>query len=62
MFDMYEHSYEYKRAFVVDKCGPCGRDIYTSEEYYDFDGEIVCEDCIYKYLTEHKKEAEEDDN
>ncbi len=28
------------------RCAWCGGSIYAGEEYYDFDGESVCRECI----------------
>ena len=28
------------------RCAWCGGVIYEGDEYYDFDGESVCEECI----------------
>lgn len=43
------------------KCCECGNDIYPGEEYYDFDGDIFCEDHAKEWLEEHKKYAEYED-
>lgn len=38
----------------IDKwCSICDERIREDSKYYDFDGEIVCEDCIDDYLEEH---------
>ena len=28
------------------KCGWCGGSIYAGEDYYDLEGESVCEECM----------------
>lgn len=35
------------------RCGECGGEIYSGSEFYDFDGDIVCEDCQRDYVKEH---------
>lgn len=35
-------------------CCVCGENIYIGlDDYYDFDGNIVCEDCEFDYVWEH---------
>ena len=31
------------------RCNECGEEIYSSDTYYDIDGNIICEDCMNKY-------------
>lgn len=31
---------------VFAKCEWCGEAIYVGEDYYELQGEIVCEDCV----------------
>lgn len=31
---------------VLCRCEWCGEKIYEGEEYYDFDGDKVCESCV----------------
>ena len=35
------------------RCNECGGDIYEGNDYYNFDGDIVCEDCQRDYVREH---------
>ena len=51
---MYDYRYEHKKAEVVDDCKICNRYIFEGESYYDFSGDIVCEDCLSDYVKEHK--------
>ncbi len=53
---MYDYRYEHKKAEVVDICMVCNREIYEGESYYDFAGDVVCEDnaCLVDYIREHK--------
>ena len=37
----------------VCRCGECGGDIYEGNDFYDFDGDIVCDDCKWDYVREH---------
>ena len=53
-------TYEPPSAEPSDKvCDLCGDPIFIGYDYYDFDGKIVCEDCLSKYTDEFKHEAEE---
>ena len=38
----------------ICECAWCGEPIYAGDDYYDFDGESVCWDCI----EEAKRKAE----
>lgn len=51
---MYDYRYEHKKAEVVDICMVCNREIYEGESYYDFAGDVVCNDCLKDYIKEHK--------
>lgn len=37
----------------VCRCGECDGDIYEGSYFFDFDGDIVCEDCEPDYVKEH---------
>ncbi len=39
----------------VLRCGECGTGIYAENDYYDFIGDIVCEDCARRYIQNHFK-------
>lgn len=41
----------------VDTCHYCNQEIYEGEEYYEFNGTIVCQDCIDDFISEYKKVA-----
>ena len=41
----------------VYTCDCCGGAIADGEEYYNFDGEKVCEDCLDDYIAGHRVEA-----
>lgn len=40
-------------------CGECEVGIYEGTDYYDFDGDIVCEDCHRDYIKEHFRRCAE---
>lgn len=57
MKDELENGMLLYREEVPEKlceCAWCGGPIYAGDEYYDFDGESVCWDCI----EEAKRKAE----
>ena len=39
----------------MKRCCDCCSDIPEGEQYYDFDGDIYCQDCIGGFVEEHKK-------
>lgn len=41
------------------QCDFCGEDIYEGEDFYDFDGDIVCENCERDYVKEHFRRCAE---
>ena len=47
------------RYMPVCRCGECERDIYPGEEYFDFDGDIVCEDCERDYVRKNYRRCAE---
>jgi len=36
------------------RCDRCGHILCDDEEYYDFLDGLVCEECLDKYLDEHR--------
>lgn len=46
---------------LVGHCEYCGHPIYAGDDYYDFDGDIVCENCNVDYMYESKTTAERED-
>lgn len=52
---MYDYRPEQPQAIEVDRCSQCGRSIFQGEEYYDFGGEVVCEECLDEYISYFKK-------
>lgn len=49
---LYRETEEYREKSC--ECAWCGGAIYAGDDYYDFDGESVCWDCI----EEAKRKAE----
>lgn len=35
------------------RCDMCEMDIYEGNDYYNFDGDIICDDCHEDYVKEH---------
>ena len=35
------------------RCEMCEAEIYEGSDYYDFDGDIVCENCEGEYVKEN---------
>ena len=54
MYSMFPEGLE-----VVGHCVECGREIYGGneqympEEYYEFEDDMVCEDCLRDYCNKH---------
>lgn len=42
----------------IGECYECENDIVYGADYYDFNGEYVCLDCIKYYVDSHLKIAE----
>ena len=38
---------------TVCRCDSCCSDIYEGDYFYDFDGDIICADCMEDYVNEH---------
>lgn len=52
-----EEYYGYRETVAFD-CDYCGQYIYEGQGYYDFNGTIICEDCLIDYCNKYKKIAE----
>ena len=37
-------------------CDQCSDPIYEDDDFYDFDGEIVCQGCIDRYIDDYLRE------
>ena len=44
---------------IYCRCDECGGDIYYGNYYYNFDGDIICEDCEPSYRKEHFRRCAE---
>lgn len=51
--DAQQEEYEVARI-----CDICSSEICVGEEYYDFDDEIVCNNCVLDYVNEFKRIAD----
>lgn len=43
----------------ICRCDVCDGDIYEGNDFYDFDGDIVCDDCKWDYVREHFRRCAE---
>lgn len=39
------------------KCAECNVSLYPEEDYYDIDGDILCEECAREWLEENKSQV-----
>lgn len=46
---------DYHTRKVICRCEQCSGEIYEQDDFYDFDGEIVCEGCIDSYIADHRR-------
>lgn len=42
------------------KCCVCGEELYPEDTYYDFEGDIYCENCAEWWINRHKFAVRED--
>ena len=42
---------------VYSECDICGSEIYVGQEYYNFEGNILCEQCFDEFQEYKKKEC-----
>ena len=47
--------YDYHIRKTVCLCDQCSGSIYEDDDFYDFDGDIVCEGCINNYIADHRR-------
>ena len=45
---------------IFSECDICSSEICIGEDYYNFDGEIVCNNCIHEYVEEFRRIAEDE--
>lgn len=44
-----------EKSHRVGRCAHCKDIIFGYEAYYDFNGEIIHEDCLYAWAEKYKK-------
>lgn len=44
---------------VICKCSNCGFEFYNGDEYYEFEGDIYCDDCFDDCIKEECKHIAE---
>lgn len=45
-------------AEVFDYCGECHTEIFEGDEYYEFDDNVICDDCMIDFVRKnHRKTA-----
>ena len=49
--DLYEEENAYS------ECDICGNEIYEGQEYYNFNGDIYCEQCFDEMQSDEKREC-----
>ena len=42
---------------VYSECDFCGGEIYIGQEYYNFEGNILCEQCFDEMQLDEKREC-----
>ncbi len=52
---MYNYRPEQPQTTEIDRCSQCSNGILQGEEYYDFGGKIVCEECLDEYISYFKR-------
>lgn len=54
-FDRWDWEQERSRErHYLYKCAQCSEPVYDYEEYYDFDGDKVHEDCMLAWVEQYK--------
>lgn len=46
---------DYHIRKMICRCDQCSGEIYEQDDFYDFDGEIVCEGCFDTYIADHRR-------
>ena len=55
-FERYDHEQtENNRKHYKCNCAQCGETVYDYEDYYDFYGDVVHDDCILDFVAQFKK-------
>lgn len=42
---------------IVGRCVECGKAIATWEIRYEIQGDLICDDCIYEWLAQFRKDS-----
>jgi len=53
------HCYPMRKVRLRCSYLDCEREIYEGDNYYDFDGEAVCEGCVHDYVRERYRRCAE---
>ena len=43
----------------VHKCQICSSNIYSGDDFYNFNGDIVCDSCGWEYVRENFRQTAE---
>ena len=46
-----------KEPEPIGRCVQCGADIYPSDDHYNIEGELVCDDCLTDWARKYKVTA-----
>ena len=49
------HDYANRDIPSRGKCEVCGEDIPTWDQYYDIEGQLVHDECIYDWVGQYRK-------
>ena len=61
MFDRIpEPRFDPPEPKVFGYCQHCGGEIYEGETYYNIDGQIIHEDCLWDFAKEHFADCKEE--
>ena len=44
----------YPEPEIVGKCDGCGDEIHSDEDYFDINGELIHEDCLYSWAERYR--------
>ena len=52
-----ERDYEEREPKKIGVCEECSDPIYDGEDYYEIDGDMLHEDCLYDWAHKYKVRA-----
>lgn len=55
LYDIHERERE-KEASCFPQCKECKERIFT-EKCYEFDDDVICEDCVMDYINENYRKS-----